>query len=136
MTPRLGDFEGDWVLERSIADRRGADAQFRGQAYFVPDGAVLRYREIGTLEMGETAFEAEQSHLWRLDGSRFRISFADGRPFHDFEAGIEQPQARHDCPPDLYLVRYDFSAWPEWTAEWTVTGPRKDYLSTSRYVRP
>ncbi|WP_375263168.1 DUF6314 family protein [Palleronia sp.] len=136
MTPRLGDFEGDWKLDRSILDRRGGpDSRFEGRAHFAPDGAVLHYRESGTLHMGDAAFEAEQAHLWRMDGARFRISFFDGRPFHDFEAGIEQPDGRHDCDPDVYLVRYDFSAWPDWTAEWTVTGPRKDYVMTSHYTR-
>lgn len=137
MTPGLGDFKGDWRLDRSIVDRRGdTDARFRGRASFVPDGAVLRYRETGTLQMGETVLEAEQSHLWRVDGSRFNVCFGDGRPFHDFDAGLQRPAARHDCPPDLYLVRYDFSAWPEWEVEWTVTGPRKDYVTIGRYMRP
>ena len=136
MPPRLGDFEGDWQLDRSIDDRRGGtDGRFTGHARFVPEGAVLVYHETGCLQMGESAFEAEQSHLWRTDGIRFKVCFGDGRPFHDFEAGIQTPVARHHCSPDLYVVRYDFTAWPNWVAEWTVTGPRKDYVMVSRYTR-
>lgn len=137
MTPQLEDFEGAWRITRTVADRRDkADAHFTGSARFMPDGPVLRYVETGRLEMGETVLEAEQSHLWRMDGNRFCVCFADGRPFHSFDASVLQPEARHDCAPDLYLVRYDFTNWPAWIAEWTVTGPRKDYVATSQYSRP
>jgi hypothetical protein len=61
------------------------------------------------------------------------VLFADGRFFHRFDAEDPAPAAAHDCPPDLYRVRYDFRPWPRWQAEWRVTGPRKDYAMVSRY---
>jgi hypothetical protein len=62
------------------------------------------------------------------------VLFADGRPFHAFDPGAARPEAAHDCPPDLYRVRYDFSDWPDWQAAWEVRGPRKDYRMVSRYA--
>jgi hypothetical protein len=42
----------------------------------------------------------------------------------------------HVCTPDLY--RGTFVTAPsedEWTLRWQVTGPRKDYVMTTRYTR-
>ncbi|MCE8467683.1 DUF6314 family protein, partial [Rhodovulum sulfidophilum] len=56
----------------------------------------------------------------------------DGRFFHLIAPGA-RPEARHDCAPDLYRVRYDFSAWPCWSSFWEVRGPRKNYAMESSY---
>ena len=39
----------------------------------------------------------------------------------------------HWCDPDQYDGSYDFSAWPAFTVTWSVRGPRKAYLMSSRY---
>ena len=79
--------------------------------------------------------EARRVYLWRdAEPGAVAVTFDDGRPFHQFD--LTGGEARHACPPDTYRVRYDFSEWPVWTARWRVTGPRKDYLMTSRYRRP
>ena len=77
--------------------------------------------------------QAERRDLWRQDGSRIVVDFADGRPFHDFRP--DSPEASHRCDPDSYAVRYDFRAWPIWCSTWRVTGPRKDYDMVSTYTR-
>ena len=41
----------------------------------------------------------------------------------------------HPCGADLYRVEYDFSRWPEWSAVWDVSGPRKNYTMESRFRR-
>jgi hypothetical protein len=41
----------------------------------------------------------------------------------------------HPCGDDHYTVQYDFRSWPQWTAVWQVSGPRKDYTSRSAYTR-
>lgn len=135
MTPALADFAGHWRLVRRIEDRQaGQDGVFDGLAAFLPDGTVLRYTEDGRLKLGGNApLEARRAYVWRMEAGQIVVDHADGRAFHAFDPAA--PVARHDCPPDTYLVRYDFTAWPVWSAEWTVSGPRKDYTSVSTYSR-
>lgn len=131
----LKDFAGRWRIERDIRDlRAGQTGRFRGRGVFEPDGPTLRYSETGEMTLGGRTMAAGQVHVWRQEGPRIRVAFGDGRPFHAFDLGVTAPAARHDCPPDLYRVRYDFGAWPEWRTEWRVTGPRKDYTLLTRYV--
>ena len=134
--PELMDFHGEWRIDRVIEDRlSGLQGRFEGRAWFRPEGAVLRYREDGRLRLGDAAeMTAVREYLWRNEAGRIAVDYADGRPFHEFDPS--EPVARHLCDPDDYRVRYDFSGWPDWRAEWTVFGPRKDYTMISRYARP
>jgi hypothetical protein len=135
MTPRLQDFAGDWRLSKVIADRHAGQAgRFAGQAAFVAAGTGLAYREWGMLTLGDAPpLAAQRRYLWRAEGPRIVVDYADGRRFHAFDPG--QPAALHLCDPDRYAVTYDFGAWPDWTADWLVTGPRKDYAMSCRYSR-
>ncbi|QPM89957.1 hypothetical protein PSAL_011880 [Pseudooceanicola algae] len=136
----LGSFEGDWRIERRVANALGEDARLEGLARFCPldtpsGGGALEVTETGTMQLAGQSFAAERRYLWRTVGARIAVDFDDGRFFHDFAPGEISPEARHDCAPDLYLVTYDFSRWPDWTAHWRVTGPRKDYGMQTRYTR-
>ncbi|MFP4327634.1 MAG: DUF6314 family protein [Paracoccaceae bacterium] len=132
----LEDFEGHWCLARRILDRRGRMlGRFEGMAVFAPDETGLRYSEAGTLRLGAAPpVPARRAYLWRAEGAGIAVLFEDGRPFHRFSAAA--PAARHDCAPDLYLVRYGFGHWPCWSARWRVTGPAKDYVMLGLYRRP
>jgi len=134
MPTRLADFTGRWSIERTIRDALGPDGRFEGMAVLAPDGNGLVYRETGMLVLGETRLQAERKYLWRVGDSADEIvvTFTDGRFFHSFELN-DGAEARHDCAPDTYNVRYDFTDWPIWQAVWRVRGPRKDYEMTSRY---
>ena len=136
MAPRdLGDFAGAWRLIRRIEDRRaGLSGHMEGQAVFAPDAAGLTCDEEGRMCYGAAApMQARRRYLWRADEpGRIAVLYGDGRPFHAFALGATA-EARHDCAPDLYRVAYDFTGWPEWRADWHVTGPRKDYTSRSVY---
>jgi len=91
--------------------------------------------ESGTLEVNQQRFEARQSYIWTVINDRLDVLFADQRPFHSVPMGVAKPKAEHFCTPDMYNVRYDFSAWPNWTSSWTVRGPRKNYVMTSSYSK-
>lgn len=132
---RLEDFTGRWRIARRIDDRLGAVAgRFEGVAGFRPVPKGLAYREEGRLWLGAgPGIVAVRDYLWREEAGRIAVDHADGRPFHAFAPA--EPEARHWCDPDDYRVRYDFSRWPEWRAEWTVRGPRKDYRMESVYTR-
>ncbi|MBU2888725.1 DUF6314 family protein [Celeribacter halophilus] len=139
MMIRLENFTGLWSMAREIDDRRtGQRATLTGTCRFIMDETgALRQDERGVLHMPEAAqsFEAERRYLWRADAEGIAVFFEDGRFFHAFDPNAPAPHADHACAPDAYSVRYTFSNWPDWSATWRVTGPRKDYVSVTRYSR-
>jgi Family of unknown function (DUF6314) len=137
MMPDLPDFLGTWLIERTIEDRLGPPGRFEGVARLAPDCDGLRYREEGTLRLGDgPAMAAHRDYLWRSWGDRIEVLFADGRPFHAFAPSGRAPGTDHPCGRDLYRVTYDFTAWPAWETDWIVTGPAKDYRMVTAYRRP
>jgi len=136
-TLRLSDFEGDWSIRRRIDDRMaGQIGHLEGTTRFVTTKSGLDYFEVGTLRLpGQSPMQAERRYSWREAEDRFEVYFDDGRLFHAFDPARLRPSAGHWCDPDSYAVRYDFSAWPIWTTEWHVTGPRKDYVMHTDYTR-
>ena len=136
MTPV--DFVGQWQVARGILDRMGEQTgRFDGQAVLSPLGtAGLDYVETGQLRLADgPVMTAARQYRWRFQAGVVMVLFGDGRPFHSFEAGVSGAGTDHLCGADLYRVRYGFSGWPVWTAEWQVSGPRKDYTLDSRYWR-
>ena len=131
----LHHFIGSWRVERTIEDRRGPPGRFAGLARLSPEGEGLRYREEGTLTLGDgRPMAAHRDYLWREAGDGIDVLFADGRPFHRFRPEGRALGSDHPCGRDLYRVTYDFAAWPRWTADWTVTGPAKDYRMLTAYA--
>lgn len=133
----LADFAGHWNLHRKIDDARAqASGRFQGVADFMPDPDGLIYCETGVLSLtGQVPLQATRSYLWQQGAGRITVLFADGRGFHHFATDRANSGATHDCPPDIYHVQYDFRRWPDWSAEWQVKGPRKDYAMVSHYQR-
>ncbi|NDV01039.1 DUF6314 family protein [Pseudoroseicyclus tamaricis] len=129
------DVAGRWQIARQIDDRRAGEAgTFAGTAEFTGGPVELRYLEEGELTMGGRApLRAARSYVWRFTPAGVELYFDDGRFFHAIGA---DGRGEHPCGEDLYRVRYDFSGWPAWQAEWRVVGPRKDYVLRSRYTRP
>lgn len=133
----LSDFRGIWVLSRQIKDvKYGQDGRMTGEARFDTIGAGLIYCETGTLSLASgAAMQAERRYLWDADATGVVVRFADEKPFHRFDLTDTAQGTSHLCGDDWYNVFYDFSHWPAWSATWIVTGPRKDYTSTTHYQR-
>ena len=132
----LADFTGTrWTVSRAIDDRRGGvRGEFSGTATLVPHGEGLAYHERGRLRMGQgPILAAERRYLWLSSGESIAVCFTDGRPFHSFHPEGRRPGTDHPCGADLYRVTYDLGRWPEWEAEWVVTGPAKDYGMVTTY---
>ena len=134
MTDPLHRFEGRWRLTRRIEDARaGETVTGTGTAEAVRAEHGLVWREEVTLVWpGRAPLTGTRGGRWEAEGAGFRAFFEDGRFFHAVESVTGRPEARHDCPPDLYRVAYDFTRWPDWEVVWRVTGPRKDYVMTTR----
>lgn len=135
MTPadRLAGLVGTWQVARVLRGN-GLRARFSGTATWAAEGPLLRCTEAGTLTRDGVSFAAMRETLWRAAPGEIHVLFGDGRPFHSVTPG-PTAYARHDCAPDTYDLRYDFSAWPHWSCRWHVTGPRKGYRALTRYRR-
>jgi hypothetical protein len=127
----LRDFEGVWTLQRNIDQADGTNACFEGHATWSPQGAGMRYHEIGTLQMENApAMQAERKYTWT---SELDVYFEDGRFFHTVPA--TGGTSEHWCDPDTYRAIYDFKDWPEFSVKWQVSGPRKAYSMHASYRR-
>ncbi len=135
---RRADFEGCWLLHRTIHDRlQGSEGGLKGQAILSSEGSsTLNYEETGTLRLGiGPAMIASRRYRWAFVGDVVSVTFEDGMPFHKFVPQGQVAGTDHPCGGDHYTVSYDFMTWPKWQAIWTVSGPRKNYVSTSIYTR-
>jgi len=132
MARTLADFEGRWRISRRITEDAGPEAVFEGQAVWQPDQGALAYHETGVLTLdGQPPMQSERRYVWTADLS---VYFEDGRFFH--QVPPQGGTASHWCDPDRYEVCYSFDAWPQFSVEWRVSGPRKAYCMRSIYSRP
>jgi uncharacterized protein DUF6314 len=128
---------GEWRLARVYLDRRrGLVGWFRGLARFAEIGDGMRYREQGRLRFGDFAGDVYREYRcdFPLPGLA-RISFADGRPFHDLDLSAGRWQAHHGCAADCYEGEFLALSASRWRSAWHVTGPRKDLVIRGGYRR-
>jgi hypothetical protein len=128
---------GEWRLARVYLDRRrGVAGWFRGLARFTETGDGIRYREQGHLRFGDFAGEAYREYRCDFPAPGLaRLSFADGRPFHDLDLTAGRWQVQHGCAPDRYDGEFLALSATQWRAVWRVVGPRKDLLIRGGYRR-
>lgn len=133
----LSDFEGSWRLSRTIHDSRaGQVVQAEGHAVLRATSEGLIYDEEVSLRMpGQPEMKGTRRYLWLDAGNRISVHFDDERYFHTLNLGLSQSRDHHDCPPDSYDAVYDFTGWPVWSVDWTVSGPRKAYEMKTEYRR-
>ncbi|WP_431511215.1 DUF6314 family protein [Variovorax sp. DAIF25] len=134
---------GGWTFERTIEGQ----ASMHGTAVFGPlpgaAHATLHYREEGRLRLLDgRAFDAHREYLYQGRPGGFAVLFAEQPPrlFHeialqpgDDEASAWIGTAAHPCAADLYDSLYRFLADGSFTLRHTVRGPRKDYVSLTRF---
>lgn len=127
----LADFVGEWAIERTITPTVGPVARFVGTARWAPAVDGLEYVESGVLRMdGAPPMQADRKYRWAQD---LFVFFDDGRFFH--KVPPSGGRTEHFCDPDTYVGTYDFLPWPSFNVTWKVSGPRKDYISVTRFNR-
>jgi Family of unknown function (DUF6314) len=133
----LADFLGTWSFARLILGPEGEETgQAGGTVTLTGDVHSAVYKETGRLILPQQPpMTATRRYLWRAAPSAILVTFEDGRAFHTIDLGGESAAAAHWCNPDQYDVAYDFSAWPHWSSDWRVKGPRKDYRLLTTYRR-
>ena len=134
----LAALEGEWRLDREIRHTDGSRQHVTGTARFHWQDLYLVQDEEGVLTglPGGAEVKATRRYLWQAENGMANILFDDRRPFHAIPLGAEAPCATHLCAPDTYRVSYAFDLPAAWQALWSVDGPRKSYVMTSRYRRP
>lgn len=130
---------GTWRIARTVKDARsGQDGGFDGIALFapLPDGGLL-LTESGTMRLGGYAGPAEQTYRYAFAGGpgRAQVFRHDGTPFHELDLTTGSADAVHQCGADIYRGSFRVERHDEWVAEWSVSGPRKDYHMVTRHIR-
>jgi hypothetical protein len=123
---------GVWRFDREIDDRRN---QLRGRAtgemIFTAEDDRIRWHETGTLSWCGARTTVTRTLFLIERGDGWIVTFDDGRDFHDWRPGAP---VRHPCGADDYAGLID--ANPEsLIITWDVTGPAKDYTTTTRLTR-
>ena len=129
----LDDFMGhSWDITRKIFDRQqDQTVRFKGQCRI----AGGWYHEDGQLILHHSRqLVSSRRYRWHPgEAGGVDVFFEDNRFFHHIDLTHSAPVAHHLCPPDDYHVAYDFAPWPDWSARWQVSGPRKTYDMRSCY---
>lgn len=129
MEASLTPFQGHWTLTRVVREA-GQVSHFEGTAVLDADGL---FREEGQWTQGPYAgLGGMRRYLWRPG---IEVLFDDGRPFHRFDPQLTDQTVSHWCDPDRYDGRYLIDLPGRFSVAWRVTGPRKDYLSETLYLR-
>ena len=129
--------KGHWSLLRHIEDRhRGLDGTLMGEAVFESQADGLFYREAGRLRFGIYDGRSHQTYLYRFPGAgQVEVRFADGRFFHSLDLTSGTAEAEHLCGKDRYRTRVELTGRHRWTNRWRISGPVKDLLLTTWYLR-
>ena len=130
---------GRWLLHRTIPGQ----ATITGFATFQPHSSeVLHYRETCRIQLTHgPAFNGHRCYQFERASDGFSVFFDETPPrlFHcipltphgDALIGT----ATHLCAPDRYDSSYRFHSDGTFVVQHTVSGPRKDYESTTVYRR-
>ncbi len=124
--------------------RRGVfpgDIKMQGRACFskISDDAY-EYREMGEYEKPEDnqKFFQNQTYVW--GESMLRILRVDKSVLHEFSFGEDESYPlllwhTHQCKNDIYKIKLNIISENEFTTEYVVLGPKKDYQVNSRFLR-
>ena len=135
----LDRLRGEWTFARGIDN----GVTVNGRVRFTPagDGRLL-YREEGRMQLpGGAELDAFVDYIFAREGERLLVLFAEEPPrlYQSFALRLEScaltADSLHDCPPDLYRSRIAFDADGTWALRHAVHGPRKGYVSVTRYRR-
>jgi len=141
-----------YSFKRTIVSRNRAlpSGRVDGVASFTNllDPSDILYKEEGTFTTSDfVAIKVSRSYIWRFSDDRsleiYFIAQFENPPKIDylflplvFDDSLVA-EAVHPCCDDLYEAKYDFAGLQqgEWTVEYLVKGPEKDYTLRTCYSR-
>jgi hypothetical protein len=140
---------GSWDCRRDIDDRLGgvrgsysgtADFSYADRPTDPADAGpedVLVHAEQGEMKWSGAVYPTSRTLLLHPGASpgTAEVTFDDGRPFHTLDLRSGEWTAQHPCAADHYTGHFRILDQDHWLLRWTVTGPAKDTVLTSRYTR-
>jgi hypothetical protein len=135
-------FLGQWTLDREVV----GVAVMKGVTTFTPAGPdTAAYFEDVSVHLADgQVLHGEQRYIYERTSDGLAVYFhptpseaAEGarRLFHELHFVELHAEASHLCNEDLYRSTYVIRSRDEFTVEHAVQGPRKDYVSHTRYQR-
>ncbi|WP_085784737.1 DUF6314 family protein [Candidatus Nucleicultrix amoebiphila] len=128
-------FEGEWILERTIVDRRqNLLGNVTGRLRIVKKESQLFLNESGVLHYG--AYEGPVSQQMSMTFTMpyyADVFFANGRYFHNLDLREKEWRIEHHCGHDLYKGCYQIDPNNFFMITWQVNGPRKNLSLLSKY---
>lgn len=128
----------DWTLERwLILHDSGREATVTGSARWSappgpPSGHELIYRERGLLRLGGHCAPVSRSYRFVLSSDACAdVLFDDGRFFYPLDLRDGRAEVEHLCGDDSYRGVFEAPSPDTLRQRWEVTGPAKDYTSTT-----
>lgn len=117
---------GTWRFVRTLTDlASGQHGTATGTLTIVEHDAWLSWSEVGELSWaGSTVPVTRELRLVPATTGEWRMTFADGRPFHPWQPGSV---VEHLCRLDVYRGRIELLGEDEVRVEWTVNGPDKQH---------
>jgi hypothetical protein len=123
---------GEWRLARRVVDRRAhLFGTVQGTLSLVDDGALIRWREHGTLRWNGADLPVTRELLLVEEADGWQVRFADGRLFHPWRPG---EVVEHPCNADRYRGLVDVGR-DRLRVLWDVLGPAKDQRLFTRCRR-
>ena len=129
-----GKLVGQWDFRRRLVDRRaGLLGRASGTLVIAPQGDGFRWHEVGELKWNGRGTPISRALGLALDDGEWRVTFADGRPFHPWRFGVP---LIHPCGDDVYTgrVRMDRDG-QRLRIGWDVAGPTKQQRIVTTYER-
>ncbi|KQZ82862.1 hypothetical protein ASD64_07960 [Mesorhizobium sp. Root157] len=125
------DFTGKWQVRRTVIDHFNRQRHdFTGLTTITGTSIVER----GELQIGDAAIEASRTYQLTMDDGGVIVRFATGLEFVRLDLAACQT-VHHCCGADMYRGRFLFQNRNCWSEFWRVRGPRKRYVSLTRYRR-
>ncbi|WP_431032461.1 DUF6314 family protein [Streptomyces sp. P6-2-1] len=135
----LAFLQGRWRVRRTAEDlHTGTRGHFTGTAEFTAlPGGGLRHHEEGTFTWDGVARPAYRTLRWlpHRAPAAARVTFDDGRFFHDIDLSAGHAVADHPCSLDLYRGEFTVSGPHLWSVVWRVAGPAKDLVLRTEHTR-
>ena len=136
---KFQSLSGHWIIERIIKP----GGVMIGQAEFkCLSDTEYHYIEQGTLTLdhGEDIEGVKRAYVYKFENDVIQIYYADGpdngKLFQALDFTSEkEAQAEHLCGEDFYKSSYSFSFPDHFSIQHMVSGPKKDYVSETKYSK-
>ncbi len=142
-------FEGTWDISRNMSNFHSPkyNGTAEGEVKITPDPKVgLSYSEKVKVKFANgVEASGTQNYVFQLDKgvvSQYRSKFAGSKELEkmyslEFFSNKDRLLAKHEytCGKDLYRVEYSIYDYNNFVIQYMVTGPEKNYITQTSFIR-